>query len=93
MNVVYAKQTSHVSTPEGFSVLIIQGTHWPANDPLVELHPDMFSDDPTTGLFFTRPPVTSPPKQPEPDGDDTETATNDPGTKRQATGRTNPRAR
>jgi hypothetical protein len=55
MRAVYARRTAAVSLPSGAVVGIQQGTHWPADDPVVKANPDMFSDDPRHGMLFSRP--------------------------------------
>lgn len=85
MNVVYANTTTHVASGSGHTVLVILGTHWPANDPIVQAHPELFSDDARTGLYYSQPPVAAaavldtPPASP---AKPVETATNAPGEKR-----------
>lgn len=57
MEVVYAVTNSVIPSPLGHSLLIQQGQHWPADDPLVVQRPDLFSPDPRYGLSFSvRPP-------------------------------------
>jgi hypothetical protein len=51
MDVVYAKRTGHVG-----SGVVRKGTHWPADDPVVKAHPDMFSSDPRYGLSYSAEP-------------------------------------
>jgi hypothetical protein len=79
MQVVYATATQHVGAG-----LVRKGTHWPADDPIVKAHPDLFSSDPRYGLLYSV----------EPDGWDepvgqtaqdppVEQATKAPGEKRQ----------
>lgn len=53
MQVVYATETVAVDTPDGGSVLVRKGTHWPTTDPLVRAHPHLFADDPRYGLSWT----------------------------------------
>lgn len=53
MNVVYATATTHVGLEHGASILVGKGTHWPADDPVVKAHPDLFSFDARYGLVFT----------------------------------------
>lgn len=60
MKVVYANTTSHVVSSMGHTVMVILGTHWPAEDPIVKSYPDLFSDDPSNGLYFSQPPVELP---------------------------------
>ena len=57
MRDVYAVTTAILSTPEGGQVRVFAGTHWPAEDPLVRSHPDIFSDDPRYGLSYTAEPA------------------------------------
>lgn len=56
-NVRFAKMTGHFTSPKGHTVLVIMGSHWPADDPLVKAYPDAFSDDYHYGLVFSQPPV------------------------------------
>jgi hypothetical protein len=53
MNIVYATATTHVGLEHGASILVGKGTHWPADDPVVLAHPDLFSPDARYGLVFT----------------------------------------
>jgi hypothetical protein len=55
LRVVYAVTTAMVGLPGGGSTLLRVGTHWPAEDPLVQARPDLFSDDPRYGLQATAP--------------------------------------
>lgn len=74
MEVVYATSTTHVTTPNGTRVVVRKGTHWPAEDPVVQAQPSLFSTDPRWGLVFSA----------EPEGFDApvEQATADPGERR-----------
>jgi hypothetical protein len=78
VDIVYATATTHVGLEHGSSILVGKGTHWPADDPVVRAHPDLFSPDARYGLVFTV----------QPDGFDAptepivETATANPGEKR-----------
>jgi hypothetical protein len=56
MDVVYATETVSLDTPDGGSVLVRKGTHWPADDPLVRAHPRLFAADPRYGLSWSGPP-------------------------------------
>lgn len=56
MDVVYAIESAAMSTPDGGSVLVRKGTHWPADDPLVRANPQWFADDPRYGLSWSGPP-------------------------------------
>ena len=56
MDVVYATKTGVVSDPktgEGRAVNI--GTHWPADDPVVNAYQGYFTGDPRFGLHSSRP--------------------------------------
>jgi hypothetical protein len=53
MDVVYAIESASMSTPDGGSVLVRKGTHWPADDPLVRANPQWFAPDPRYGLSWT----------------------------------------
>lgn len=55
MKVVFATGTSSVSTPNGGLILVMEGTHWSADDAVVRAHPDLFSDDPRHGMLFSHP--------------------------------------
>lgn len=48
MKVVYAKVRAVVGQH-----LIVAGSHWPADDPIVLLQPTLFSEDPRYGLSFS----------------------------------------
>ena len=56
MNVVYATETASMTTPDGSSVLVRKGTHWPADDPLVAANPQWFAPDPRDGRSWAGPP-------------------------------------
>jgi len=56
IKVVYARATTVLMFGHGRSELVTQGSHWPAEDPLVKSHPGLFSEDPRTGLSFSVPP-------------------------------------
>jgi hypothetical protein len=85
VDVVYAKTTTHVTSPQGHAVLVILGQHWPANDPIVEAYPSVFSADPVYGITFSVMPVAQPAelsKPPEP-AKPIESTTASPGEKRE----------
>ncbi len=82
MKVVYANSTGHVASSQGHTVLVILGTHWPASDPIVKSYPQMFSDDPVNGLYFSQPPVEYPEETVSEVAKQAEQATNEPGSKR-----------
>lgn len=88
MNVVYATTSSWITAPWGVPVYVGGGTHWDADDPLVLAHPDAFSSDPSYGLQASSRPANAPvvfvgpPPAAEPDR--AETATAEPGQRRNA---------
>jgi hypothetical protein len=49
MNIVYATGTRQLAN----GVSIYKGQHWPANDPIVQENPGLFSDDPRFGLTYS----------------------------------------
>lgn len=55
VRVVYATTTTSVHGPSGMPVQIVWGSHWPASDPVVLAHPELFTDDPTPGLRISAP--------------------------------------
>ena len=55
MEIVYATTTAVVSMPGGWNATVRAGSHWPANDPVVQQQPGIFSSDPRHGLSFTAP--------------------------------------
>jgi hypothetical protein len=55
MRIVYATATTTVSAPGGLPVQVTWGSHWPASDPVVKAHPELFTDDPTPGLRVSAP--------------------------------------
>lgn len=55
MDLVFAKDNASLNL-DGAQVALRKGTHWPADDPLVQQYPDFFSTDPRWGMFFTRRP-------------------------------------
>lgn len=52
IEVVYAVGRRVISTGNG-SVLIPKGSHWPATDPIVQAHRDLFSTDPRWGMAYS----------------------------------------
>lgn len=72
---VFACGTDQVHLTSGATIRVQKGTHWPAEDPVVQARPDLFSDDPRWGMLYTQ----------EPEGYDApivETATAAPGEQR-----------
>jgi hypothetical protein len=57
MDVVYAVTTAVVPLEGGGQMLVREGSHWPADDPIVRQRPTLFTDDPRTGLSYTATPV------------------------------------
>ncbi len=60
MKVVFARATVVMPMPGGNTLLVNKGTHWPADDPFVIDHPDLFADDPRYGLCYSQTPVEEP---------------------------------
>jgi hypothetical protein len=52
VDIVFAQETFVAA-----SVVVVRGSHWPANDPVVVAHRELFTDDPRFGLSFSRPPA------------------------------------
>lgn len=73
MEIVYATSTGVVALPAGGQMTVREGTHWPADDPVVLAQPSLFSTDPHYGLNFSAEPRDEAP---------VETATARPGEKR-----------
>jgi hypothetical protein len=55
MRVVFATETTSVAMPGGYPLGVQKGSHWAADDPLVQEHPDLFSDDPRYGMSYSQP--------------------------------------
>lgn len=56
MNVVYAQGSGQVPLPSGRVAKVHKGQHWPATDPVVKAHPELFTADPRFGLMYTEAP-------------------------------------
>lgn len=56
IDVVYAIGTERVQIPDGPSVPVMKGTHWPVEDPVVRARPELFTPDPRYGLRYTAAP-------------------------------------
>ena len=56
MQVVYAKYSGQVATPDGGRWNVQGGQHWPADDPVVTANPAMFSPDARYGATYSVPP-------------------------------------
>lgn len=54
---VFAIADFPVDFEHGGRVMVRKGTHWPAQDPVVQRYPDRFSDDPRWGMQYTREPT------------------------------------
>jgi hypothetical protein len=57
MNVVYAKYSTQVVTPDGARWSVQGGQHWPADDPVVRAAQDVFSADARYGVSFSAAPA------------------------------------
>lgn len=53
MDVVYARESRFIPSPAGGGRMVQGGEHWPADDPIVREHPDLFSSDARYGLAFS----------------------------------------
>ena len=53
MKIVYAKSSCWTATPEGIPWYVNFGSHWAAEDPLVRMHPELFTEDPLYGLNYS----------------------------------------
>lgn len=53
IEVKYAKAVQMLTLPDGSSTLVRIGQHYPADDPIVQAHPEAFSDDPRYGMNWT----------------------------------------
>lgn len=56
IDVVYARGSEWVLPPSGIQVQVLKGSHWPADDPVVRLRPDLFTSDSRYGLSYSQPP-------------------------------------
>jgi hypothetical protein len=57
IRVVYATTQKRIELPDGGFAVIPKGSHWPADDPIVQAHPDAFSDDPRWGMLYSTEPA------------------------------------
>jgi hypothetical protein len=80
--IVYARREEDVHTQYGGLLTVPLGSHWDAEDPLVRARPDLFSEDPSTGLASSHA-VQRPPQVFVGPGSEVEEATANPGEKRQ----------
>jgi len=85
-NIVYAKATTSVVTEDGAQQLVRHGSHWFADDPVVQANPSLFSSDPRFGLTWSG---QTPAVMAEPP---VEQATAEPGERRQTRRLPNPMA-
>jgi hypothetical protein len=53
MQVVFARETRQVPLPDGGFGVIHKGSHWPAADPIVLAHPEVFTTDARYGLNYS----------------------------------------
>jgi len=75
VDVVYAKYSTQVVTPDGGRWSVQGGQHWPADDPVVKAAQDVFSPDARYGVSYS----VAPPELADPP---VEQATAAPGEKR-----------
>lgn len=76
MKVVYATATTVIGQAR-----IMHGTHWPADDPIVQANPAFFSSDPRYGLNYSAEPAGYQDAEPEAEPDP-EPAVEEPRAKR-----------
>jgi hypothetical protein len=55
--VVFASDTKRVELPTGGFGVIQKGSHWPATDPIVLAHPEVFTTDPRYGMHYSTEPA------------------------------------
>lgn len=53
MRLVFATATVMVANDDVGPVLVREGSHWPADDPIVLANPGLFTNDPKTGLSYS----------------------------------------
>lgn len=82
MNIVFATANAVVGLPGGGQANIRAGSHWPADDPIVQAQPSLFSADARHGLNFSTPPAEPADRQQAP----VEQATAAPGERRNRRG-------
>lgn len=66
---VFAKTTASVPMPGGYAVPVQGGTHWLADDPVVQARPDLFTADCRYGLAWSGDPpecLSVPPDEDDP---------------------------
>jgi hypothetical protein len=54
---VYAVDTRVIPLDTGGIITVRYGQHWPADDPFVRSHPELFSMDPRYGMEYTQEPA------------------------------------
>jgi hypothetical protein len=57
IRVVFASDTKRVELPGGGYGVVQKGSHWPAEDPIVLAHPEVFTTDPRYGMHYSREPA------------------------------------
>jgi hypothetical protein len=57
MQVVFAKGSSVVTTPDGGRHPVTGGQHWPVDDPVVLAAPGLFTSDARFGVSYSVPPA------------------------------------
>lgn len=53
IDVVFARGQEIVALPGGQRITVRGGTHWPADDPIVKLRPELFTRDSRFGMLYT----------------------------------------
>lgn len=56
IEVVYAQGNGRVPLPSGAIATVHKGQHWPKTDQVVQLAPELFTDDPRFGLLYSEAP-------------------------------------
>lgn len=54
---VFCQANTTVATGDGVPLRLQMGEHWPASDPIVTAHPDLFTPDPRYGMRYSVPPL------------------------------------
>ncbi len=56
IEVVFAQGNGRVELPSGAIATVHKGQHWPKTDQVVQLAPELFTDDPRFGLLYSEAP-------------------------------------
>lgn len=57
LDAVFCKADTTIATSAGAPLHLRIGQHWPASDPVVVAHPDLFTSDPRYGMKYSVEPV------------------------------------